>query len=117
MVAGGGSKEAAASPPDLKELIAAVLPDIAKRGRGSIYRSTLRANVKSIDPAKRGFGDKDEWKAALKVLQEAGMLSFSEVTDTVTLPAPEEGPAAPEVPVVEAALPVVGGGDGIASGG
>ena len=51
------------------------------------------------------------------MLQEAGMLSFSEVTDTVTLPAPEEGPAAPEALVVEAALPVVGGGDGIASGG
>ena len=38
-----------------------MLPGVARRGLGSMYRSTLRANVKNIDPAKRSFGDKDEW--------------------------------------------------------
>ena len=55
---------------------------------GSLYRSTLRANVKKIDLAKRSFGDKDEWRAVLKVLQEAGKLTYSEETDSISLPAP-----------------------------
>ena len=71
----------------LTELIEVVLPSVAKRGLGSIYRSTLRANVTRIDPAKRGFGNKDEWKVVLNVLQEAGKLIYSENTDTILLPA------------------------------
>ena len=82
---------AAANPPSLQELIEAALAGVAKRGLSTtVYRSTLRANVKNIDPAKRGFGDKGEWKAALKVLQEAGKLSYSESTDTVSLPSAED---------------------------
>ena len=65
-----------------------MLPGVAKRGLGSMYRSTLRANVKNIDPAKRSFGDKDEWRAVLKVLQEAGKLTYSEETDSISLSAP-----------------------------
>ena len=31
-----------------------MLPGVAKRGLGSMYRSTLRANVKNIDPGEAG---------------------------------------------------------------
>ena len=80
-------KEAAASPPSLEELIEAALAGVAKRGLGVVNRSTLRANIKSIDPAKRDFKDKDEWKTALKVLQEAGKLTYDAINDNISLPA------------------------------
>jgi hypothetical protein len=64
-----------------------VLPGVAKRGLGSVSRSTLRANVKNMDSAKRSFSDKDEWRAVLKVLQEVGKLTYSEETDSISLPA------------------------------
>ena len=40
-------------------------------------------------PAKttRDFGDKDEWKAVLKGLQQDGALTYSEASDTITLSA------------------------------
>ena len=53
----------------------------------AVSRSTLRANVKTIDPAKRDFKDKDEWKQVLKVLQEAGKLTYDAVNDSISLPA------------------------------
>ena len=56
-------------------------------GRTSVYRSMLRVAVKKIDTVKppRSFGDKDEWKAVLKALQEAGKLTYSEQNDTILL--------------------------------
>ena len=41
-----------------------------------------------VGAAKRSFSDKDEWRAVLKVLQEAGKLTYSEETDSISLPAP-----------------------------
>ena len=40
-----------------------------------------------MDSAKRSFSDKDEWRAVLKVLQEVGKLTYSEETDSISLPA------------------------------
>ena len=65
----------------------AALPGVAKRGLGVVSRSMLRANVKTIDLAKRDFKDKDEWKKVLKVLQEAGKLTYDAVNDSISLPA------------------------------
>ena len=42
--------------------------------------------IKATDPAKRDFKDKDEWKATLKVLQEAGKLTYDAVSDNISLP-------------------------------
>ena len=81
------AKEAAASPPGFRELIEAALTGVAKRGLGVVSRSMLRANVKTIDLAKRDFKDKDEWKKVLKVLQEAGKLTYDAVNDSISLPA------------------------------
>ena len=75
------------SPPSLKELIEAALAGVAKRGLSVVSRSTLRVNVKKVDPAKRDFKDKDEWKKVLKVLQEAGKLTYDAVNDSISLPA------------------------------
>ena len=47
----------------------------------------LRANVKTIDPAKCDFKDKDEWKKVFKELQEAGKLTYDAVNDSISLPA------------------------------
>ena len=78
---------AAANPPSLSELIEAALPSFEARSQRSIYRSMVRVAVKKIDPVKppRGFGDKDEWKAALLALQSAGKLAYSVESDTITL--------------------------------
>ena len=81
------AKEAAANAPGLRELIEAALAGVAKRGLGVVSRSMLRANVKTIDLAKRDFKDKDEWKKVLKVLQEAGKLTYDAVNDSISLPA------------------------------
>ena len=80
------AEKAAANPPSLTELIEAALAGVAQRGLGVVSRSTLRAKVKTTDPAKRDFKDKDEWKAALKVLQEAGKLTYDAVSDNISLP-------------------------------
>ena len=81
------AKEAAASPPSLKELVEVALAGVTKRGLAVISRSTLRANVKTIDLVKRDFKDKDEWKQVLKVLQEAGKLTYDAANDSISLPA------------------------------
>ena len=38
-----------------------------------------------VKPA-RSFGDKEEWKAALAALQQAGKLSYVELNDQVNMP-------------------------------
>ena len=51
----------------------------------------LRAKVLQIDPAKslkRKFPDKDEWRAILRQLQDAGELTFTEDRDEVVVPLP-----------------------------
>ena len=45
-----------------------------------------RSFFHTIDPTKRDFKDKDEWKTALKLLQEAGKLSYDAVNDNISLP-------------------------------
>ena len=65
-----------------------VLPDFAKRKQVKIYRSTLRAAVRKVDPVKpaRTFPDKEEWKQVLLELQAAGTLTYQMDSDTVFLP-------------------------------
>ena len=53
----------------------------------ALYRSMLRAAVRKFDKTTRDFGDKDEWKAVLKGLQQDGVLTYSEASDTITLSA------------------------------
>ena len=66
------------------ELIQIVLPDFARRPQ-PFYRSMLRVAVKNADPMRpaRSFGNKDEWRVALKALQEAEVLTYSEEDDDV----------------------------------
>ena len=82
--------KAAANPPDLRDLVLVLLPGYVRRKQFSFYRSTLRSQVRSIDKVKpqRTFGDKDEWKKLLSSLQQEGMLSYSELTDNITLSQP-----------------------------
>ena len=68
------AQKAAANPPSLRELILLVLPKMGP----TFYRSMLRAKVKTIDPVKRSFPDKDEWKAVLGELQTEGKLTYNE---------------------------------------
>ena len=65
-----------------------MMPSFVQRGQFSVYRSILRNAVKKIDTVKpaRSFGDKDEWKAAFMVLQEAGNLIYLAQSDTITFP-------------------------------
>ena len=78
----------ARAPPSLSDLIELALPAFVSRGQRSFYRSTLRAAVKKLDKVKpaRSFGDKEEWKAALAALQQAGKLSYVELNDQVNMP-------------------------------
>ena len=68
-------------------LIEAALPEFMRRGQSRVYRSMLRAAVRKFDKTTRDFGDKDEWKAVLKGLQQDGVLTYSEASDTITLSA------------------------------
>ena len=54
--------------------------------------SSLRQAVRKLDKVKppRTFGDKDEWKAALRLLSDAGKLTYIEATDSIVLQAAEE---------------------------
>ena len=82
----------AAAPPSLLELIECALPNFVQRGQRSFYRSTLRAAVKALDKKVkpvRSFGDKDEWRAALAGLQDAGKLTYSAHNNTITMPEPQ----------------------------
>jgi hypothetical protein len=84
---------AAVGPPSLHTLILLALPTFHK-GR-TFYRSMLRAKVQQIDPAKslkRKFGDKDEWRAVLRQLQEEGTLMFTEGCDEILVPLPTAAP-------------------------
>ena len=47
----------------------------------------LRVAVKNADPMRpaRSFGNKDEWRVALKALQEAEVLTYSEEDDDVCI--------------------------------
>ena len=44
--------------------------------------------MKKLDKVKpdRSFGDKDEWKAVLAALQQAGKLSYVELNDQINMP-------------------------------
>ena len=48
--------------------------------------------MRKLDKVKppRTFGDKDEWKAALRLLSDAGKLTYIEATDSIVLQAAEE---------------------------
>ena len=74
-------------PPSLSQLIEIALPSFAQRGQCSFYRSILRAAVRKLDKVRpaRSFGDKDEWKAVLAALQEAGKLTYSALNDEITI--------------------------------
>ena len=51
----------------------------------------LRVKVQQIDPAKslkRKFGDKDEWRRLLKLLQDDGALTYDELCDEIVVPVP-----------------------------
>ena len=52
-----------------------------------LSHTMLRAAVRKFDKTTRDFGDKDEWKAVLKGLQQDGALTYSEASDTITLSA------------------------------
>ena len=69
----------------------ASLPQWVK-GR-TYYRSTLRAKVRQLDPAKsltRTFPDKDEWRSVLKQLQDEGILSYNSERDEIIVPVTTE---------------------------
>ena len=60
---------------------------------GKMYDETISVHAvikfamdKAAEQAERDFKDKDEWKAALKVLQEAGKLTYDAVSDNISLP-------------------------------
>ena len=46
--------------------------------------------MKALDLVKpaRSFGDKDEWREVLAVMQAAGKLTYSAVNDQITLSEP-----------------------------
>ena len=71
----------------MTEEVTAALPSFVERGQRSVYRSMMRAAVKTIDPVKppRAFSDKDEWKAVLMSLQTAGKLTYFVDSDTIVL--------------------------------
>ena len=52
----------------------------------SVHAAIKFAMDKAAEQAERDFKDKDEWKAALKVLQEAGKLTYDAVSDNISLP-------------------------------
>ena len=84
---------AKASPPSLAELTETALSNFG--GREYLYRSTLRAAVRQIDPVNpsRSFADKEEWKRVLTALESKGKIRYDAATDTiypcVSPPAPE----------------------------
>ena len=80
---------ASTAPPSLLELVRLALPSFGT-GR-TFYRSMLRVKVQQIDPAKslkRKFGDKDEWRRLLKLLQDDGALTYDESCDEIVVPVP-----------------------------
>lgn len=82
---------AAAEPLSLPQLINVALPRLIP-GR-IYYRSMLRQMVVLLDKRgpKRTFGDKDEWRHALRQMQSAGVLTYNEDRDEFVLPLPADG--------------------------
>ena len=76
-------------------LIEEALPSFRRRQQLSFYCSMLRAEIKTLklDPCRppRSFGDRDEWKTALKALQTAGVLQYNEFNNRIALALETEG--------------------------
>ena len=74
-----------------------MLPSFKLRGQAPIYRSALRQAVEKFDKVKpsRSFRDKDEWKAALRLLSDAQQLTYIEASDSIMLRAAEEPEGGP----------------------
>ena len=76
-------------------LIEEALPSFRRRQQLSFYCSMLRAEIKrlKLDPCRppRSFGDRDEWKTALKALQTAGVLQYNEFNNRIALALETEG--------------------------
>ena len=51
----------------------------------------LRQQVKSIDAAKRTFGDKAEWKEVLEKLERDRKLKYNTAIDAISLVPREDG--------------------------
>ena len=66
-------------------------PDTSVRSRCvRAHRVVYVLQVRSIDAAKRAWGDKDEWKKTLKALVENGKLEFIEESDNIKFDLPEQ---------------------------
>ena len=63
----------------------------------TFYLAMLRTKVIALDPAKslkRKFGDKDEWRAVLRLLHSEGAVNFDESRSEIVVPLPSTVPDA-----------------------